>query len=120
MATASARSNEARIQGEVSKDDGHGTAPTKTLNSLWQDAITRLTQENKVTIQELELAGDFQGAPSGVEKASMLFEAARHPKTKTDTVVTVVGGCLDWVDTAVGFLQDAVPDGVSPLSDLEA
>ncbi len=110
---ATAGTNEARKQEDVSKNDGQVTATTKTLNILWQDAITKLTQENKVTIQQLELAGNFEGAPSGVEKASQLFAAARHPKDKTDTVVTVVGGCLDWVDTAVDFLKDAVPDGVS-------
>lgn len=98
------------------KDDtangGQRASATTTIGILWTEAIKSFTTENNITIEQLEVAGEFQDADNGVDKATELFKKARHPKNKTDKVVTAVGGCLEWVDTAVDFLKDAVPDGV--------
>lgn len=86
---------------------------TKTPDILWKEAIIKYTAENNITVKELELAGRFDDADTGVDKAAKLFKDSRHPKDKKDKVITAVGGCLDWIDTTVDFLKDAVPDGVN-------
>jgi len=89
-----------------------GGKSTKTPAILWKEAIQKFCEENSLSIQELELNGEFGDVDNGVEKASKMFQRARHPKNKTDKVVKAVGGCLDFIDGAVGFIKDMVPDGV--------
>ncbi|KAI1618219.1 hypothetical protein EDD36DRAFT_425886 [Exophiala viscosa] len=87
-------------------------SPAKTtLGKLWANAIDNFIRENNVNLEQLEQAGDVAEASTGVAKAAELFKRARHPKDQADKIVIAVGGCLDWLDKAVGLIADAVPDG---------
>ncbi|EXJ75437.1 uncharacterized protein A1O5_02133 [Cladophialophora psammophila CBS 110553] len=90
---------------------GQSGSPSKTPDILWKEAVQRFLDENHIRIETLELNGDFGDADDGVEKASKMFQRARHPKNKTDKVIKAVGGCLDFIDGTVDFLKDSVPDG---------
>ncbi|KAK5022406.1 hypothetical protein LTS07_010066 [Exophiala sideris] len=87
-------------------------SPAKTtLSRLWASAIDNFIQDNNVNLEQLEKAGDVAEAGTGVAKAAEIFKRARHPKDQADKIVVAVGGCLDWLDKAVGLIADAVPDG---------
>lgn len=74
------------------------------LDLIWAKALDQYEKDNNITRSELVLAADFGDADNGVKKATLMFETWRHPQDQKDKVITAVGGCLDWVDTAVGFM----------------
>jgi len=78
------------------------------MEDIWRKAVEKYTAENNITKGKLEDAGDFEGAGDGVQKATLLFKGSRHPKDRKDKVITAVGGCLDWIDTAVSFVQEHI------------
>lgn len=86
------------------------------IDLIWETALKKYESENRISQKELVLAADFGDADNGVKKATLLFETWRHPQDQKDKVITAVGGCLDWVETAVGFIADHVDGTVSTLT----
>jgi len=78
------------------------------IDVLWNDALSKYQGENKISLKDLEQAGDFKDLDTGVTKATAIFESWRHPKDDKDKIIVAVGGCLDWIETAATFLKDHV------------
>jgi hypothetical protein len=88
------------------------------LDLLWEQALKKYEDDNHVTVdtKALAVAADkFGTAKNGIEKATLIFNESRHPHPEEVKAkfVTAVGGCLDWVDKAVGFVSDNVDGTVA-------
>lgn len=88
-----------------------------TVGTLWDDSVKRFKEENNVDIKNLLNLDDelkFEKAGDGSEKAKQLFQDARHLKNdKKSRIIESVGGCLDWMSVASGFIKDHASGTVS-------
>jgi len=104
-----------------SKDvDQGGQEGNRTFGTddIWKNALNKFQTENKIAETEMKdivRAGDLGEADTGVEKATQLFKTWRHPPGPNTKAMIAVSGCLGWVDTATGFIQDHVSGTVSSL-----
>jgi hypothetical protein len=102
---------------EIDKGDKEGKGSFGT-EDLWRKALKKFQDDNKIAAKEMEdldLAGDLGKGKDEVEKATELFKTLRHPPDRTTKVMVAVSGCLGWVDTAAGFIQEHASGTVSNL-----
>jgi hypothetical protein len=88
-------------------------------DDIWKNSLKKFQTQNHIADTEMKdivAAGDLGEADTEVEKATQLFKTWRHPPGPNTKAMVAVAGCLGWVDTAAGFVQDHVSGTVSALS----
>ncbi|PLB46535.1 hypothetical protein P170DRAFT_477416 [Aspergillus steynii IBT 23096] len=82
---------------------------SKSIDEIWAEAMDQIAKEYKLSSEKLEqFNGNLYDGETGSERARALFEESRHPDDRKDKVMSSVAGCLDWVKTGLGFVNDNV------------